>query len=156
MASVIRNSTQVITVARRVVSWSVRRQQNFQQNTRTVSGSNLKTASDGEGLKLSDSCVKQLKKLSESEATCLRVIVEGGGCSGFQYKFQLDSNMVEGEDRVFERDGVRVVVDEDSMEFLSGSTVDYHEELIRSAFRIINNPKAEQGCSCGASFAFKL
>ncbi|XP_071079868.1 iron-sulfur cluster assembly 2 homolog, mitochondrial-like [Haliotis cracherodii] len=156
MALLIRKSTRVLTSASRIVSWSVRCQQNFQQNPRTLSGSKLQTATDGEILKLSDNCVKQLKKLSESEVMCLRVIVEGGGCSGFQYKFQLDSNMVEGEDRVFERDGVRVVVDEDSIEYLTGSTVDYQEELIRSAFRIINNPKAEQGCSCGASFALKL
>ena len=58
-------------------------------------------------------------------------------------------------DRVFERDGAKVVVDELSLSFLDGSTVDYDEELIRSAFRIENIPQAEKGCSCGASFAVK-
>ena len=57
--------------------------------------------------------------------------------------------------RVFEREGVRVVTDELSLDFLEGATVDYHQELIRSSFRIVGNPNAELGCSCGKSFALK-
>ena len=56
---------------------------------------------------------------------------------------------------VFERDGVRVVADELTLDLVNGCTVDYHSELIRSAFRIVGNPKAESSCSCGASFAPK-
>lgn len=58
--------------------------------------------------------------------------------------------------RIIEKDGARVVVDEVSLDYLKGSTVDYHQELIRSAFKISLNPNAEKGCSCGSSFTFKL
>lgn len=58
--------------------------------------------------------------------------------------------------RVIENSGVRVVVDSQSMQFIEGSKLDYEEELIRSGFRIQNNPQSEKGCSCGSSFALKL
>ncbi|XP_041350647.1 iron-sulfur cluster assembly 2 homolog, mitochondrial-like [Gigantopelta aegis] len=110
-------------------------------------------SNETEPLRLSDSCVKQLKKLGMDKN--LRVFVEGGGCSGFQYKFDLDPSF-NPEDRVIEKDGVKIVVDKESLEYLKGSTIDYSEELIRSAFRVVNNPVAEQGCSCGSSFNVKL
>ncbi|XP_038074176.1 iron-sulfur cluster assembly 2 homolog, mitochondrial-like [Patiria miniata] len=107
-------------------------------------------------INITDSCVKQLSRINEGDKH-LRVLVEGGGCSGFQCKFQLDSQQnITEEDRVFERDGVKVIVDEVSLGYIKGATVDFHQELIRSAFRITNIPMSENGCSCGVSFSLKL
>ncbi|XP_065347289.1 iron-sulfur cluster assembly 2 homolog, mitochondrial isoform X2 [Cloeon dipterum] len=106
-------------------------------------------------IKISDSCVERLKEITSNGNEHLRITVEGGGCSGFQYKFDID-NQINSDDRILKKDGVQVVVDETSLEYLKGSTIDFQKELIRSAFRIVNNPKAEMGCSCGASFSIKL
>lgn len=103
---------------------------------------------------ISESCKKRLKDILKDDSF-LRVSVEGGGCSGFQYKFDIDTKLND-DDVTFGDKGAQVVVDTVSLEYCSGATVDFHSELIRSGFRIIQNPKAEQGCSCGASFALKL
>ena len=84
----------------------------------------------------------------------LRITVEGGGCSGFMYKFTLDKE-VKTDDLVFQKDGAKVVVDSLSLGFLEGAKVDYQEELIKSSFLIKDNPNSEQGCSCGTSFSVK-
>lgn len=105
---------------------------------------------------LSDACVKQLKEIcKDDQNSFLRVIVDGGGCSGFQYKFELD-NKLNDDDLQFGSDQSKVVIDKTSLEYCSGATVDYQKELIKAGFRIVANPKAEQGCSCGVSFALKL
>ena len=84
----------------------------------------------------------------------LRLSVETGGCSGFQYVFLLDDK-TNSDDRIFERDGVKLVVDKISYDFVKGATVDYVEELIRSAFLVSTNPSAVGGCSCKSSFMVK-
>jgi len=125
------------------------------------SGTSYSTAaatesSASQSLLLSDPCVARLKSIG-GENTYLRVTVEGGGCSGFQYKFELEDDVTPTEDdRIIQRDGAKVIIDETSLDYLKGSTLDYHKELIRAAFRIVNNPQADTGCSCGASFSVKL
>ncbi|XP_071354287.1 iron-sulfur cluster assembly 2 homolog, mitochondrial [Trachinotus anak] len=103
---------------------------------------------------LTESCVKRLGEIME-KGEYLRIHVEGGGCSGFQYKFSVDSNRNE-DDRVFEQGGVGIIVDQDSLEFVKGATVDFSQELIRSTFLVLKNPQADHGCSCGSSFSVKL
>ncbi len=81
----------------------------------------------------------------------LRLAVEGGGCSGFQYRFGLDDGP-EGDDLVIEQDGVSLLVDSMSLELVAGSVVDYVESLGGSSFKV-TNPNASAGCGCGSSFA---
>jgi iron-sulfur cluster insertion protein len=80
----------------------------------------------------------------------LRLAVEGGGCSGFQYRFDL-ADAPEADDTVSETAGVRLVVDPVSLELVAGSTVDFVESLGGAAFRV-ENPQAAAGCGCGSSF----
>ncbi len=86
-----------------------------------------------------------------NNALKLRLSVSGGGCSGFQYGFELDEKHEEG-DVVIERDGATVVVDEMSLLYLTGSELDYVEDLTGSYFRV-HNPNAQSSCGCGTSFA---
>jgi iron-sulfur cluster assembly accessory protein len=81
----------------------------------------------------------------------LRISVEGGGCSGFQYKFDLVKDR-DGDDLVVERDGATVVVDPVSMAYMEGSQLDFVDELIGSSFKI-TNPNATASCGCGTSFS---
>jgi len=102
---------------------------------------------------LTASAAKRINAIlaKQDEAEYLRVSVEGGGCSGFSYKFDFDSTVNE-DDVVIERDGARVLIDSVSMEFLEGSEIDFSSELIGAAFRI-NNPNATAACGCGTSFS---
>ena len=95
--------------------------------------------------------VKQLVEEEENPQLNLRVFVTGGGCSGFQYGFSFDENRAE-DDTVVEVDGVSVVVDALSIQYLQGSVVDYQEGLHGSRFSV-SNPNATTTCGCGESFS---
>ena len=87
----------------------------------------------------------------EPSTPLLRVSVEGGGCSGFQYKFDL-VGASEADDLVIEKGGARVLVDPVSLGFLAGSQIDFVDDLIGASFKI-NNPQATASCGCGTSFS---
>uniref|UniRef100_A0A803L2U2 Core domain-containing protein n=1 Tax=Chenopodium quinoa TaxID=63459 RepID=A0A803L2U2_CHEQI len=116
-------------------------------------------------IKVLGDAFQRMKELQASEngKKMLRLSVEAGGCSGFQYAFALDDNK-NNDDRIFEKDGVKLVIDKISYDFVKGSSIDYVEELIRSAFQasllflkslVVENPSAVGGCSCKSSFMVK-
>lgn len=105
-------------------------------------------------LTVTESAARQVARIVAAEGdpeAKLRIAVSGGGCSGFQYGFSLDREVTE-DDLVIRKDGIAVVVDSMSLEFLRGAEVDYVEELVGAAFRI-RNPNAQSSCGCGSSFA---
>lgn len=87
----------------------------------------------------------------EPPGTVLRVAVEGGGCSGFKYRYDL-TREVASDDIVIERDGAKVIIDPVSLEYLAGSEIDFVDDLIGASFQI-RNPHATSSCGCGTSFA---
>lgn len=105
---------------------------------------------------LSDKAAAKIAELlsgqGEAEQQALRVAVRGGGCSGFQYALAFDK--AKEDDHVFEVDGVSVVVDKVSMQFVFGSEVDYVEGLQGAGFQV-NNPNVVAACGCGSSFQVK-
>lgn len=99
--------------------------------------------------KVTDRAFARLAEIG-AEGQALRVAVEGGGCSGFQYEIKLDE--VAEDDLVLEGQGQKVVVDSVSLPFLAGATIDFTEELIGARF-VIENPNATSSCGCGTSFS---
>lgn len=87
----------------------------------------------------------------EPAGAMLRISVEGGGCSGFRYEFGVATDR-QSDDLAIERDGVTVLVDEVSLEYMKGSEIDFVDELIGASFQI-RNPNAASGCGCGTSFS---
>ena len=102
--------------------------------------------------KVTDRAFARLAEIAEDsgEPRALRVAVEGGGCSGFQYDIRLDDPTP--DDLVLEKDGQKVLVDSVSLPFLTDATIDFSEELIGARF-VINNPNATSSCGCGTSFS---
>jgi iron-sulfur cluster insertion protein len=95
--------------------------------------------------------IAALQASEQAEGAFLRIAVSGGGCSGFRYGFSFDDRQNE-DDHVFERHGVTVVVDDVSLDLLSGAEVDFVEDLMGAAFQV-KNPNAASSCGCGNSFS---
>ena len=102
---------------------------------------------------LTPNAAKRVAAIAEKQgkAAILRLAVEGGGCSGFQYRFGL-ADSIEADDIAVEESGVTLVVDEISLDLVRGSAVDFVESLGGSAFQV-TNPNAASGCGCGSSFS---
>ena len=102
---------------------------------------------------LSERAARRIAKILSNEpgGTALRISVSGGGCSGFQYGFDLDHTRAP-DDIVLERDGATVLIDAISLPYMGGSEIDFVDDLIGQAFKI-NNPNATASCGCGTSFS---
>jgi len=105
------------------------------------------------GVELTDAAAKRIVKIlaAEPDKKALRVSVEGGGCSGFSYKFDLVESRNE-DDFVIEKDGATVLIDDLSLVYMGGSVIDFVDDLIGQSFQI-RNPNAVASCGCGTSFS---
>lgn len=102
---------------------------------------------------ISPSAAQHIAAMLQGNHAAFRVLVEGGGCSGFQYKFSVDDKAPDAaHDLIFTSGDARVVVDDMSIQFLNGAQIDYVETLGHSGFEI-KNPNATSGCGCGTSFS---
>jgi iron-sulfur cluster assembly accessory protein len=102
---------------------------------------------------LTDRAARRINEIMQAEpaGSMLRISVNGGGCSGFQYGFDVD-RLRQADDVVVERDGATVLVDEMSLQYMDGSVIDFVDDLIGQSFKI-ENPQATAGCGCGTSFS---
>ncbi|WP_422020288.1 iron-sulfur cluster insertion protein ErpA [Pyruvatibacter mobilis] len=114
---------------------------------------NQADAASGGSFAVTESAARQIAKIlsAEPDGTMLRVSVEGGGCSGFQYNFTLDDTRTD-DDLVIERDGATVLVDTMSLMYMGGSELDFVDDLIGQSFQV-KNPNATASCGCGTSFS---
>lgn len=107
-------------------------------------------------IEITEKAVKEVRRLQTSDpasnGTHLRVMVVGGGCSGMSYKLGFENEAPKDSDKVFEKDGVKLVVDPKSFLFLSGTTLDFSDGLNGTGFTF-SNPNAKRTCGCGSSFS---
>jgi iron-sulfur cluster assembly accessory protein len=109
------------------------------------------SVSDAPPVSMSASAARRLTKiLGGDEGAALRISVKGGGCSGFQYAFDIEKARAE-DDLVIERDGATILVDPVSLEYMKGSEVDFVDDLMGQSFKV-KNPNAVASCGCGVSF----
>lgn len=114
----------------------------------------MDTSLASEDITISDSAARRISELVAGNGKpeqMLRVSISGGGCSGFQYGFSLDGTLND-DDLVIEQGGVKVVVDQVSLDYIKGAELDFVEEMIGSYFAL-KNPNASSTCGCGSSFA---
>ena len=104
-------------------------------------------------ISLTQNAAKRVAWIAErqSKPAILRLAVDGGGCAGFTYKFEL-ADQAESDDEIAETDGVKLVVDPVSLDLVRGSAVDFVEDLGGATFKVLN-PNAQSGCGCGSSFS---
>ena len=104
-------------------------------------------------ISLTENAAKRVAAIAERQRkpAILRLAVDGGGCAGFTYKFELAPS-ADNEDEIVETDGVKLVVDPISLDLVRGSAVDFVEDLGGAAFKV-TNPNAQSGCGCGSSFS---
>ena len=109
---------------------------------------------DAPAVTITDAALKRIAKIlsNDSDADALRISVEGGGCSGFSYKYDLVSGDRADDDLVLEGHGGRVLIDAMSLQYMSGSQVDFVDDLMGQSFQI-RNPNAVASCGCGTSFS---
>ena len=132
----------------------------------------INPSSQTQSVIVTEACYKRIHhliSLKQQEDLYLRVFVDAGGCSGFTYQFELDSeeNLKPDDDVIFTEATVsssdnkngqapaRVVVDKGSLQLIAGSKIDYVQEMIKSSFEVRENPQSESACGCGSSFALK-
>jgi iron-sulfur cluster assembly accessory protein len=103
---------------------------------------------------LTDRAAQRIARILGAEpiGTALRVSVEGGGCSGFQYRYDLVADEPASDDTVLARDGAKVLIDSLSLEYMAGSEIDFVDDLMGQSFQI-RNPHATASCGCGTSFS---
>ena len=105
---------------------------------------------------LTETAANEVKRIiadnNFTEKVYLRVRVQGGGCSGFQNKLDLDQNYNDKTDNLFDLHGIQVVVDKRSMIYLEGATIDFHNDLNKRGFSV-TNPQAKSTCGCGSSYS---
>jgi iron-sulfur cluster insertion protein len=126
-----------------------------QTETSSLSSGNVSSSPARFAMTMSDSAAKRIAWLMSEEndpSVKLRLSVQGGGCSGFQYSYDFDTAPTSPTDFVLEKDGAILVVDDVSIELLNGSMLDYVESLAGASFEI-KNPNATSGCGCGNSFS---
>lgn len=111
-----------------------------------------KTSSTASPVSITERAAKRIAEIvaGEPSGTALRVSVEGGGCSGFQYKFDLVTEQG-ADDLIIEKEGVKVLVDSMSLEYMSGAEIDFVDDLVGASFKV-QNPNATASCGCGTSF----